>query len=114
MFDQTSRLTTVSAYLVYRLTSEHVIDRHTTSHYMPLIDIRSLEWSDRFVEHVAPLKLLPRLAWSVVEQPNGVSDDVFREAVTRITISRSEHAAAYRGRPSSARGSNKALSLALR
>lgn len=64
VWDRTSHLTTASAYLVYKLTGEHVIDRHTASHYMPLIDIHTLEWSDRFAEHVAPLELLPRLAWS--------------------------------------------------
>jgi len=61
---ETCHLTTASSYLVYKLTGEHVIDRHTASHYMPLIDIRTLEWSDRFAEHVAPLTMLPRLAWS--------------------------------------------------
>jgi len=60
----TRRLTTASSYLVYRLTGEHVMDKHTASHFMPLIDIRTLEWSERFAEEVAPLKMLPRLAWS--------------------------------------------------
>ncbi len=61
---RTARLTTASSYLVYKLTGEHVMDRHTASHYMPLIDIRSLEWSDRFASSVVPLELLPRLGWS--------------------------------------------------
>lgn len=61
---QTARLTTASSYLVYRLTGEHVIDRHTASHYMPLFDIRSLQWSERFAAAIAPLSMLPRLAWS--------------------------------------------------
>ncbi len=61
---QTAHLTTASSYLVLRLTGERVMDRHTASHYMPLIDIRALEWSERFAGAVAPLGLLPRLAWS--------------------------------------------------
>lgn len=61
---QTACLTTASSYLVLRLTGERVIDRHTASHCMPLIDIRTLEWSGRFADAVAPLDLLPRLAWS--------------------------------------------------
>ncbi|MBW7917637.1 MAG: sugar kinase, partial [Trueperaceae bacterium] len=61
---RTERLTTASSYLVYRLTGEHVIDRHTASHYMPLIDIDTLSWSDRYEDLIAPLAMLPRLGWS--------------------------------------------------
>ena len=61
---ETAHLTTASSYLVYRLTGEQVMDRHTASHYMPLIDIKALEWSPRFADAVAPLTMLPRLAWS--------------------------------------------------
>jgi xylulokinase len=61
---RTRRLTTASSYLVFRLTGEYVIDRHTAGHYMPLMDPTNGEWSDRFAEHIAPLEMLPRLAWS--------------------------------------------------
>lgn len=61
---RTTHLTTASSFLVHRLTGEHVIDRHTASHYMPLIDIDTLEWSGRFEHLVAPLGMLPRLGWS--------------------------------------------------
>lgn len=61
---RTERLTTASAYLTFRLTGEHVIDRHTASHYMPLIDMETLEWSDAYADLVAPTSMLPRLGWS--------------------------------------------------
>jgi len=61
---QVDRITTASSYLVYRLTGEHVIDIHTASHYMPLMDIKQLAWSRRFAEHVIDIDKLPRLAWS--------------------------------------------------
>ncbi|MEX2540780.1 MAG: FGGY-family carbohydrate kinase [Trueperaceae bacterium] len=61
---RTKRLTTASSYLVYRLTGEHAIDRHTAGHYMPLLDPATGEWSERFAEQVAPLSMLPRLGWS--------------------------------------------------
>ncbi len=64
VWGRTRHLTTASSYLVYKLTGEQVMDRHTASHYMPLIDIKTLEWSDKFVDAIAPLELLPRLAWS--------------------------------------------------
>lgn len=61
---RTDRLTTASSYLVHRLTGEHVMDRHTASHYMPLMDMERLEWSERFADEIAPLAMLPRLGWS--------------------------------------------------
>ncbi|MEJ8855542.1 FGGY-family carbohydrate kinase [Variovorax robiniae] len=61
---QTRRLTTASAYLVWRLTGEHRIDRHTASHFMPLYDPRTAGWSDRYAEHVAPTSMLPAPGWS--------------------------------------------------
>ena len=70
---RTERLTTASSYLVYRLTGEHVIDRHTASHFMPLIDLERMVWSEAYAEHVAPLAMLPRLGWSD-ERAGGVSE----------------------------------------
>lgn len=61
---RTERLTTASSYVVLRLTGEHVIDRHTAGHFMPLMDLASAEWSERFADAVAPLAMLPRLGWS--------------------------------------------------
>lgn len=60
----TKRLTTASSYVVLRLTGEHVIDRHTAGHYMPLMDLASGAWSEKFADAVAPLDMLPRLGWS--------------------------------------------------
>ena len=64
LWSQVDHITTASSYLVYRLTGEKVIDKHTASHYMPLIDIHALEWSDRFAEDIVDLNKLPRMAWS--------------------------------------------------
>ncbi|MCB9452720.1 MAG: FGGY-family carbohydrate kinase [Anaerolineaceae bacterium] len=61
---QTSALHTASSYMIYRLTGENIMDRHTASHYMPLIDIRALEWSDQLGSKLADAVLLPRLGWS--------------------------------------------------
>lgn len=64
LWKRVRHVTTASSYLTLRLTGEKVIDRHTASHYMPLIDIRSLEWSERFAGQIIDLGKLPRLAWS--------------------------------------------------
>jgi xylulokinase len=57
-------ITTASSYLIYKLTGEKVIDRHTASHFMPLFDIQKLEWSSRYSHEIIDLDKLPRLAWS--------------------------------------------------
>jgi len=64
LWQRTAQVTTASSYLVLRLTGEQVMDRHTASHYMPLMDIQKLEWSDRFAEGLIGLEQLPRLGWS--------------------------------------------------
>ncbi|MEM6428583.1 MAG: FGGY-family carbohydrate kinase [Deinococcota bacterium] len=64
VWQRTKTLTTASSYLIFKLTGEHVIDRHTASHYMPLIDMETLEWSERFTDRLAPLDMLPKLGWS--------------------------------------------------
>lgn len=64
LWSQVDHITTASSYLIYRMTGEKVMDRHTASHYMPLMDMEALAWSAKFAEHVVSLKKLPRLGWS--------------------------------------------------
>ncbi len=64
LWAKVDHITTASSYLIYRLTGEKVMDRHTAAHYMPLVDMHTLDWSDRFAEHVVGLDKLPRMAWS--------------------------------------------------
>ena len=61
---QTAHITTASSYLILRLTGEQIIDRHTASHYMPLMDLHRLEWSDRFASGILDKQTLPGLGWS--------------------------------------------------
>lgn len=64
LWQEVDHITTASSYLIYRLTGEKVIDRHTAAHFMPLVDIRQLAWSDRFAEHLVDIDVLPRMGWS--------------------------------------------------
>lgn len=64
LWKRTAHITTASSYLIYRLTGEKVIDRHTASHYMPLIDLHRLEWSERFMAGLVDIDKLPSLGWS--------------------------------------------------
>jgi xylulokinase len=61
LFARTAMVHSASDYLVYRLTGEHVIDRHTASAFNPLIDIERLEWDDRFAGEIIDRERLPRL-----------------------------------------------------
>jgi xylulokinase len=52
---------TASGYLVYRLTGQASIDRHGASHCNPLVDIRTMQWSDRFADGIVELERLPAI-----------------------------------------------------
>jgi xylulokinase len=78
----TRALTTASGYLVRRLTGEHVMDRHTASHYVPLIDIATLAWDDALGADLAPRDWLPRLGWSD-EVAGAVTAEAARETGLR-------------------------------
>lgn len=64
LWRQTAHITTASSYLLLRLTGEKVMDRHTASHYMPLMDLKHVEWSDRLSDGLVGADSLPRLGWS--------------------------------------------------
>lgn len=64
VWNKTRTLTTASSYLGFRLTGRHIMDRHTASHYMPLFDPQSGQWSERHAEHLCSLSMLPDLGWS--------------------------------------------------
>lgn len=54
---------TASTYLVARLTGELRIDAHTASHWNPLFDPSTIDWSDRFADGITPLDRLPPIGW---------------------------------------------------
>ncbi len=64
LWKEVAHITTASSYLILKMTGEKVIDRHTASHYMPLVDIQTVEWSDQFADELVGLDKLPRMAWS--------------------------------------------------
>ena len=64
VFKRTAMIMTASSYVILRLTGEVVIDRHTASYYNPLIDVRRLEWDDRFAGPIIELERVPLLMWS--------------------------------------------------
>jgi xylulokinase len=64
VYARTDKLLSASSYMVFRLTGEYVMDRHTASYYNPLVDVRALAWDDRFAEPIVEAEKLPRLLWS--------------------------------------------------
>ena len=70
VWQKTAHLSSATAYLVYRLTGQHRMDRHTASHFMPLYNPQTALWDDKFSAAMAtPLHLLPTLGWA--EEPAG-------------------------------------------
>lgn len=64
IYARTHKILTASGYLVFKLTGEYVIDKHTGAHYNPLVDIQAIEWDDRFAGPIVDLEKLPRIMWS--------------------------------------------------
>jgi xylulokinase len=64
IYERTNKFLTASSYMIYRLTGEFVIDRHTGCYDNPLIDVRTLEWDGRFAEPIVELERMPKLLWS--------------------------------------------------
>jgi xylulokinase len=64
VYVRAAKFVTSSSYLVHQLTGEWTMDRHSASHYNPLIDIAALEWDGRFAEPIVDLARLPRLQWA--------------------------------------------------
>ena len=63
LWDATRFVTTATSYLVLRLTGEHVMDRHSASHYMPLYDPRQGRWDDALGSELIEPAYLPDLGW---------------------------------------------------
>lgn len=64
VWQATAKLTSATAYLVYRLTGLHRMDRHSASHFMPLFNPRTVAWDERYASAIAPLAWLPELGWA--------------------------------------------------
>jgi xylulokinase len=77
-FKKTRYLCSGSSYLVLRLTGEYILDRHSASHYNPLFDICTLEWSDTFAAPLEGNYQLPRLIWAQ-EMAGTLTDRAARE-----------------------------------
>jgi xylulokinase len=61
LFARTAMIHASSSYVVYRLTGEHVIDRHTASYFAPLFNRVTGDWDDRYADAVIGLDKLPRI-----------------------------------------------------
>jgi len=61
---RTRYLATATSHLVQRLTGSLWIDHHTASHFVPLYDPRTRQWSERHAGGLASTDMLPKLGWS--------------------------------------------------
>lgn len=62
--ERARKFITASSYMILKLTGEYVIDRHTGCYFNPLVDVRKLDWDDRFAEPIVELDRLPPFRWS--------------------------------------------------
>jgi xylulokinase len=61
IFARTAVFQTSQSYIVFRLTGEQTIDRHSASYFAPLFSFATGDWSDRFAEGVVDVERLPRI-----------------------------------------------------
>jgi xylulokinase len=75
VFANTAIMQSSNSYLVYRLTGEQTIDRHTASYFAPLFDMATGNWCDDFADGVIDLERLPKII-----EATDVAGTVTREA----------------------------------
>lgn len=75
---KTATFLTGSAYLVFKLTGEKVIDLYTGTGYAPLLDVQRRAWNEEMARAITPMDRLPRLLWSV-EVAGRVTDRAAKE-----------------------------------
>jgi xylulokinase len=61
IFANTAVMQSSNSYMVFRLTGEQTIDRHTASYFAPLYDLATGAWFDEFADEVIDLDRLPRI-----------------------------------------------------
>ncbi len=61
LFARTAMVHGSSGYVVFRLTGEAVIDRHTASYFAPLYNNATGDWDPRFQDAVIEIDRLPRI-----------------------------------------------------
>ncbi|MGI8483310.1 MAG: FGGY-family carbohydrate kinase [Thermomicrobiales bacterium] len=61
VFARTAMIQSSSGYVVFRLTGNHVVDRHTASYYTPLFDLEQMKWSSTFADQVIDPSCLPEI-----------------------------------------------------
>jgi xylulokinase len=81
VFAATHRLLSSTSYIVYRLTGQYAIDRHTASYFNPLFDLSSMAWDDEYADGICDLAMLPGLYWS-----NDIAGEVTRQAAAETGL----------------------------
>jgi xylulokinase len=61
IFAQTAIMQSANSYMVFRLTGEQTMDRHTASYFAPLFSFETGTWFDEYADQVIELDRLPRI-----------------------------------------------------
>lgn len=61
IFARTAIMQSANSYVVFRLTGEQTMDRHTASYFAPLFDLDTGNWFDTYAADVIEIERLPRI-----------------------------------------------------
>jgi xylulokinase len=75
VFGKTHKIIGATTHIVHRLTGRYVVDHYSASSNAPLYDPSAATWSDRFADGIAPLEMMPEIAWTT-----GIAGNVTRSA----------------------------------
>ena len=64
IYRKTHKFVTSTSYIIHKLISRYVIDRHVASYCNPLLNIASLNWDAKYAGEIVDINLLPDLGWS--------------------------------------------------
>lgn len=64
VYMKTDKFVTATSYITHKLTGRYVIDAHTASEFSPLINIRTVQWEEKYSEEITTLDKLPNIGWS--------------------------------------------------
>ena len=61
VYAKTKFFTIASGFLTARLTGRFCVDRYSAMRAQPMLDYRTMTWSDRATEYVCPAHMLPEI-----------------------------------------------------
>lgn len=64
IYARAKHFTIASGFLTAKLTGCFAVDRYSVNAAQPMLDARTMEWSEELCDYVCPASMLPRIAWT--------------------------------------------------